>query len=98
MAAAVLLIQHERQRRAAVEAERALELKHCSMCLADLRIDAPGRFRVAIQSMGDCPAGLVEVGAGILQNDSLSIRGSVLGSDFDGELGKVQVAVVTPTR
>ena len=69
VAAAVRLLEHEGQPRAAVGPDRLLELEDRLVRLADLGIDAPGRRRVAVDRHRGRPALLVEVGGGVPEGD-----------------------------
>ena len=106
MSATVQLFEDHCQRGAALEVDRLSELHDGSMVLADFRIDAPGRGRIAVERVRDRPALLVEVRSRILQRDLVpTLR---VGTGFrtrcwqccreDFDLAEVQIAVVLSAR
>ena len=98
MAAAVFLIENESQRGAIVGANVFPGFKHRPMRFADFGINAPGRFRFAIDGFGDLPVRLVKIGGGILQSDGPVRRRPGSRRRLQAKFGQVEVAIVLPAR
>ena len=71
---AVELFELECQFRFTAVAEGVLQFVDCFVRAADLRVDAPRGFRIAVERVSYRPAGLIVIGSRIAKRDRLRIR------------------------